>query len=61
MKLLIMQLPPILRYLFPLPSKISLHSILEYPQPMFFFQSERPSFTPVQNKGQKGTRKNLRI
>ena len=52
MKLLIMSFPPVLRYSFPLPLKISQRPILEYPQPMFFLQSERRSFTPVQNNRQ---------
>jgi hypothetical protein len=39
------------RYLVPLRPKYSpQHPILKHPQPTFFPQYERPSFTPIQNR-----------
>jgi len=39
-------------YLVPLrPVYLPQHPTLKHPQPMLFYQYQRPSFTPIQNKG----------
>ena len=47
-----MQSPPFPRYLVPPRSKYSpQHHVLKHPQLRFLPQCQRPSFTPIQNKG----------
>jgi hypothetical protein len=47
MEVLIMTFSPLPCYLIPLRPKYSpQHPILKYPQPTFFPQRQRPSFTP---------------
>jgi hypothetical protein len=49
-KLLIMKFSPFPCYLVPLRPKYSpQHPILKRPQPTFFCQCQRPSFTPIKN------------
>ena len=48
MKLLIMQFSPVSCSFLPLSlTYLPQHHILEHPQPMFFPQCKRPSFTPI--------------
>ena len=48
-----MQFPPFPRYLVPPRSKYSpQHHVLKHPQLPFLSQSQRPSFTPIQNNRQ---------
>jgi hypothetical protein len=50
MKLLFMQFSPVSCYFHILRSKYLQHPVLRCPQPMFFSEYERPSFTPIQNR-----------
>jgi hypothetical protein len=51
MKLLIMMFSAFPCHLIPLRPKYSpQHPILKHPQPTFFPQCQRPSFTPIRNK-----------
>ena len=50
-KLLVMQIRPLPCYPVPLRTKYSLqHPFFKHPQPMFFPQRQRPSYTPIQHR-----------